>query len=122
MIEIPYELIERLFGPFIAHNFNTIMNVLFLTGFVYVFFCRNAIRMSSKQRNKQNQQKKRNQKLSTKWYPTGWVFNEETKLWEPPDYIPEGERPVKPKRTEPTFEEWKASREASQTSNSESVQ
>ena len=22
-----------------------------------------------------------------KWYPTGWVFNEETQLWEPPDYL-----------------------------------
>lgn len=22
-----------------------------------------------------------------KWYPTGWVFNEESQLWEPPDYL-----------------------------------
>lgn len=22
-----------------------------------------------------------------KWYPTGWYYNEETKSWEPPDYI-----------------------------------
>ena len=21
------------------------------------------------------------------WYPSGWVFNEETQLWEPPDYL-----------------------------------
>lgn len=22
-----------------------------------------------------------------KWYPTGWTFNEETQLWDPPDYL-----------------------------------
>lgn len=28
-----------------------------------------------------------NKEHEPKWYPTGWYFNEETKSWEPPDYI-----------------------------------
>ena len=30
---------------------------------------------------------KQEQDQEPKWYPSGWVFNEETKLWEPPDYL-----------------------------------
>lgn len=76
------------------------------------------------------------------WYPTGWTFNEKTKLWEPPDYISnqskekwrwdekkqiwiDREREARLERyqefrrsqgKEPTFEEWKAAREAEQKS------
>ncbi len=25
--------------------------------------------------------------LGQNWYPTGWTFNEKTKLWEPPDFL-----------------------------------
>lgn len=25
--------------------------------------------------------------LGKNWYPTGWTFNEKTKLWEPPDFL-----------------------------------
>lgn len=70
-----------------------------------------------------------------KWYPTGWVFNEETQLWEPPDYIEkeaeqkwkwdeekkiwvDKEKLFRQERyqkfregKEPTFDEWKAQRD-----------
>ena len=53
--------------------------------------------------------------------PTGWAWNENTKLWDPPDYIPNDERPPKIERKQPTFEEWKAAREAEQKSDTEST-
>ena len=70
-----------------------------------------------------------------KWTPSGWVFDEETKMWQPPDYLSE-ESKIKWRWDEdkqiridaekeariakykeyhkdkpPTFEEWKALRE-----------
>lgn len=45
---------------------------------------------------------------------TGWVWNEKTKLWERPDYIDSEMPQVKKVRNEPTYEEWKAAREAEQ--------
>lgn len=30
---------------------------------------------------------KGNNKDQVRWYPTGWTWNEEKQLWEPPDYI-----------------------------------
>lgn len=71
-----------------------------------------------------------------RWYPTGWIFNEETQLWEPPDYLSKQtkqkwrwddekkiwidtekeQRLIRYKEYHkdkpPTFEEWKAEREA----------
>ena len=47
------------------------------------------------------------------WYPTGWVFNEKTQLWEHPDYT-DKEIIVKKVRNGPTYEEWKAAREKEQ--------
>ena len=33
------------------------------------------------------QQRNKTPKHEPKWYPSGWVFNEETQLWDPPDYL-----------------------------------
>lgn len=68
------------------------------------------------------------------WYPSGWTYNEETGLWDPPDYLPEESRnkwrwdpekeiwidKEKEKRLEqyrkyregkePTYEEWKVAK------------
>ena len=87
-----------------------------------------------------------NRKLKTKWYPTGWTFNEETQLWEPPDYIKkesdqkwewdqkeriwiDKEKAARNERYRkahegqpPTFEEWKAAREAEQEQDSNQPQ
>lgn len=55
-----------------------------------------------------------------KWYPTGWVFNEETQLWDPPDYLNSAPKDKLARYKEyhknrpPTFEEWKAEREKQQ--------
>ena len=70
-----------------------------------------------------------------KWYPTGWVFNEETQLWQAPDFLTEqsqtkwrwdeekkiwidSEKEARMARYKeyhkdkpPTFEEWKAMRQ-----------
>lgn len=42
---------------------------------------------------------------------TGWVWNDNTKLWEPPDYLPSEAPPIHKERTGPTYEEWKAQQE-----------
>lgn len=42
-------------------------------------------------------------------YGTGWTWNEETKLWEPPK---KQEPQIRIYRPEPTFEEWKSAKEA----------
>ena len=76
-----------------------------------------------------------NPKEGVRWYPTGWTYNERTKLWDPPDYIqkesaekwewdPEKkiwidkDREARMERYRkyhegkpPTFEEWKKQRE-----------
>ena len=76
-----------------------------------------------------------NRKEGIKWYPTGWTFNEKTKLWDPPDFVSkessekwrwdeekkiwiDKEKETRMKRYRkyhegqpPTFEEWKAQRE-----------
>lgn len=67
-----------------------------------------------------------NRKDGTKWYPTGWTYNEKKKLWEPPNYV-KSERETEAEKKErleryrkyhegqpPTFEEWKAQREKEQ--------
>lgn len=46
-------------------------------------------------------------------YPTGWVFNENTQLWENPDLMHKNSN-TRLVRTEPTYEEWKANRERKQ--------
>lgn len=46
--------------------------------------------------------------------PTGWTFNEETQLWEPPDYLKSDPAPIRKKDNRLSFEQWKATREAEQ--------
>lgn len=84
------------------------------------------------------------QPIEPKWYPTGWVFNEETQKWDPPDYLSAESKEkwvwdakkqvwidqVKEARLEryhefrksqgkgPSYEEWKAAREAEQQDKS----
>ena len=79
-----------------------------------------------------------------KWYPSGWVFNEETQKWDPPDYLSsqskekwawDVEKQIwidrekesrkdryhefrKSQGKGPTYEEWKAAREAEQQDKS----
>ena len=61
-----------------------------------------------------NQKKSNGRKKEPSWYPTGWTFNEKTQLWDPPDYLMNNgdEPPIKISREGPTFEEWKAARDA----------
>ena len=108
-IPMPNELIKTLFGEYVAENFNTISLVLFAIGFI-IFIARK--KQISKPKEKQDEDYSYNtQKQETKrwdytdptskprkshttkpenepnWYPTGWTWNEEKQLWEPPDYL-----------------------------------
>ena len=89
-----------------------------------------------------NQSYRGNPSNNTQWYPTGWTYNEETQLWEPPDYVKkesdqkwdwdqkkriwiDKEKAARNERYRkahegqpPTFEEWKAAREAEQKQDS----
>lgn len=127
MIIIPYETIERMFRSYIADNFNEICAALLLIGFISAVLLRKKSFNSRKKHNKTPSQE-------PKWYPTGWYFNEKTKLWEPPDYINEDTADIENQKLrleryreyrrsqgkEPTYEEWKAAREAEQRSDAES--
>ena len=96
-------------------------------------------RKIKEQRKKNKKNQNQNINKSRKWYPTGWVFNEETQLWEPPDYMEEDakkwewdedkliwidkEREARKERYSafrksqgkpPTYEEWKAAKLAAE--------
>lgn len=114
MIHIPYQLIEKLFGEWVAQNFNTISACLVTIGFCLYIIRPGRLKIritisrkkAEKNRNsddwliraQQRQedrfdylspQKQSNNNTKNKkdtWYPTGWTFNEKTQLWEPPDY------------------------------------
>lgn len=49
-----------------------------------------------------------NRKQGIIWYPSGWTYYEKTDTWESPNFQAQ-------KRQEPSFEEWKAQREAQDT-------
>lgn len=106
-ITIPYELIEKTFGKFIADNFNTISAILVIIGFIIAIITGKIGRKNwiqsvqdiqekrfdylndhiSKQKTNDKNSYKRNKGKGVKWYPTGWTYNEKTQLWEPPDYL-----------------------------------
>lgn len=72
----------------------TQMQLLCLIGII-VIICF----LIAKKHNKQNQPEvqqantalqptnKTKRVIGKTWYPTGWTYNEKTKLWEPPDYL-----------------------------------
>ena len=108
-IIIPYEIIEKTFGKFIADNFNTISAILVIVGFIIAalsgrFDEKNWIQKAqdkqqkrfdylndqiSKSKPKTNDKNsyQGNKEKGIKWYPSGWTYSEKTQLWEPPDYL-----------------------------------
>lgn len=156
-IVIPYEIIEKTFGKFIADNFNTISAILVIVGFIIATLSNRFGGKNWIQKAQDKQQKRfdymndhisekepktkdsniyqGNRKKGTKWYPSGWTYNEETSLWEPPDYLAkessekwrwdpdkriwiDKEKEARMEKYRkyhegqpPTFEEWKAQRE-----------
>ena len=150
---IPYEFIERVFGSFVAQNFNKITTVLFFGGLLFVLLTRksnkanrnSAEEIKIKQIKHEPQEEKNYSAFNkNKWNANGWIYNEKTKLWEPPDYLSEQSRAKwkwdekkqiwidqeKVARLEryhefrksqgkgPSYEEWKAAREAEQQDKS----
>ena len=92
----------------------------------------------AKKANQIHQEEQEYKSTTGKWYSTGWVFDEKTQLWQPPDYLSE-ESKIKwrwddekqiwvdtekearmarykeyHKDRPPTFEEWKAMKEQQQ--------
>lgn len=149
VFEIPYEFIERVFGTFIAQNFNKITTIIFIGGLVITLLSRNNSR--NRERDKDNTEYEETTETQenwrahyafnkNKWSASGWIYNEETKLWVPPDYLSEQSKVKwrwdekkqiwidqekeerlaryhefrKSQGKEPTYEEWKAAREAEQ--------
>lgn len=127
MIVFHYEIIEKIFGTYVADHFDEIWTVLMIVGIFAVILSKK----SNKTPKNRHAEKHYNE---PKWYPSGWHFNEKTQLWESPDYINEDaaetenqklrmERYRRFRRSqgkEPTYEEWKAAREAEQRSDAES--
>lgn len=139
MIVFHYEIIEKIFGTYVANHFDEIWTVLMIIGMFAVILSKKSNK-TPKNRHKERNWNKR------KWYPSGWVFNEETQLWEPPDYVSDQskdkwrwdekkqiwidqEKEARQERyhefrksqgKEPTYEEWKAAREAERQSDTES--
>ena len=74
--------------------------VILLVACLVLCFHRNSKTKKARQKQKQqiNQEAKKFQRVSQaipkgpkvlgqNWYPTGWIYNEKTKLWEPPDFL-----------------------------------
>lgn len=162
VIRIPYEWLESIFGTFVADNFNTIMAVVLIVGFTIKVLKGNSrynkdwVSEAQERQNKRyeysdsfmNQTKTQEnwnehyarhsdtpfKSYNGKWYTNGWVYNEETNRWDPPDYLSEEsarkwkwdeekqiwidqdklERQERYRKfregKEPTYEEWKAAR------------
>ena len=102
--EIPYEVVERLFGTFIADNFNTINLILAGIGLLTaIFFGR---QISFKIRTGKNRydtikdfeeeyqipkqvEPTTYQSQHGEWSPTGWIYDRDTQKWNPPEYLAE---------------------------------
>lgn len=89
----------------------------------------------NKQENKPKTKESTKNKREPNWYPSGWVFNEETQLWDPPEYLQkearhrwewnqekgiwiDKEKEARLERyrkyhegREPTYEEWRAAQQ-----------
>lgn len=97
---ISYDLLETLVGPTIAENYNEIVAAIFVTAFFMSLLRKEHKKAKERKEREELQSKerpKRKGKKITKWYPTGWTFNEETQLWDPPDYLDETNLNRKPK-------------------------
>ena len=81
-----YRFGDLILSPYLIENFDKISGALMLIGIIFTFFKRKKKSKVPKQTPEQKQKNKPLRKYS-KWYPSGWVFNEETQLWEPPDYL-----------------------------------
>lgn len=99
MIILPYEIIEMLFGTWVADNFNTIARTLMVIGFIIWLIMKHPriYRNNNEQKPKQSKKKRINltrkhngnekRKNEPKWYPTGWYWDEKKQSWIPPDYL-----------------------------------
>ena len=124
---------------YIAWKLCGIIGIAAIAGHIWKLIEKKVLALAAKKAYERKQQKlkKANPKKEPKWYPTGWVFNEETQKWDPPDYLSaEAEEKWawdenkriwvdkakaarleryyefrKSQGKEPTYEEWKAARE-----------
>lgn len=115
IIQIPYEWLEKIFGSFVAQNFSKIAFAVLIGGFIisriirkkrddnwfkraqrksqtrFEYMNRNVIEASQARRAKELRDKyhKGEDKIINNHgcSPTGWIWNEEKQLWDPPDYL-----------------------------------
>ena len=73
------------------------------------------MKINSPKKNKTESAFKGNRQEGIEWYPTGWTYSEKTGKWERPDFMDKTEQQERYKEyrkgKEPTYEEWKATRE-----------
>ena len=138
------EWLGQLFGMLFGFGFLVLLfgiGFIALLAFIITWIVKKVWYAGEKQPNQcknttaKNNEYKGNPKENVKWYPTGWTYNDKTKLWEPPDYLSketsekwkwDPDKRIwidkdKEARMEkyrkyhegqpPTFEEWKAQRE-----------
>jgi len=116
---IPYELVERLFGTFIAKNFNTIVSIITVIGIIFTIRS-GRIKFRNEDSWLNKAQKKQNKRFD---YMNEAILNkDENKVWdsEKGRWIDKEEEARKERYRKyhedkpPTFEEWKAQREKEQ--------
>ena len=109
MIHIPYEVIQGLFGTYVADHFNDIViGIMGIGALIYIIASNVGRREKEKDWLTEAQQRQQNKyaysdpqysryknkitkapkekydKAGGKWSATGWYFNPDTELWEPP--------------------------------------
>lgn len=103
--QVPYEWVEKIFGTFVADNFNTISISLSVIGIIIAIICGRRITFSLKRRYRHHV----NESIDYEYMPeqkgsqdhepehgqiseTGWVYDRDTLKWNPPDYLSEESR------------------------------
>ena len=150
MIIINRDIIRAIFGDFVANNIEMIIVVLGIIILAITIFKNDWLRNAIKRENRRFEASRPEQAKPTSrpdqertWYPTGWTWNDETKRWEPPDYLVDEchsrwrwdeEKEIwvdkvkeakmakykeYRKGKEPTYEEWKAAKLAEQNKTPE---
>ena len=115
IIPIPHATIERLFGSFVADNFNWIMLAILIAGLIIAI-----PRRSGKDDWLSNAQK-RQRKHYEYTDPDGkWTYNEKARMWVDPDQIDSEERHQASERVRQNWQE-QTQRAAEKAANMEWV-
>lgn len=88
--EIPYEWIERFLGQYVADHFNSICLILAALGLLIAICYRR--KRSGRQQPTVAPKENVFESRQGEWTATGWYREDESDLWQPPDYIKQESR------------------------------